>query len=405
MKISVLIEREPFEKIFEETLASFLYDYTNLPHTVKWHTKNHDYQNTTSLQKWYCNPLINSIFIKNVGPQGFNSIKGEYVSNPLKPWQTPFQKLYFTLATSRPSASFFSKYIISIKPHIKGATNKLIIGGNTKIRIIDLHARNVYVILKNGFDNKYIEREINARLNISDVPIPELLSVDDGGSWYCEQYVSGIPPNRTGKRTEQVILEKAIGCLKNVLTKTQQIIQVQEYGNSLHESIITNLHQIAYLDQNTKDQILSLASKLIVTLKKYNSLTITTSFCHGDFHQGNILTDGDKFWILDWEFSGRKQSGYDLFILLLKSRITYGFSRRFYRLVSNNLDGNERKLIDRWPGVTWSDSQWKQLHLFLFLLEELDFYICENNNRLFYNETQTILTRYYEIEACAAMLI
>ena len=43
MKISILIEREPFDKIFEETFTSFLNDFTNCTHKVKWyHKKNRD---------------------------------------------------------------------------------------------------------------------------------------------------------------------------------------------------------------------------------------------------------------------------------------------------------------------------------------------------------------------------
>ena len=36
MKISTLLQREPFAKIFEKTLVSFLEDLTKHPHIVKW---------------------------------------------------------------------------------------------------------------------------------------------------------------------------------------------------------------------------------------------------------------------------------------------------------------------------------------------------------------------------------
>ena len=76
MKISVLLEREPFEKIFEKTFSSFLKSFTGHPHTVKWYTKKYKSKNNASIQQWYCNPLINSIFTKGVNPSVFDSIIG-----------------------------------------------------------------------------------------------------------------------------------------------------------------------------------------------------------------------------------------------------------------------------------------------------------------------------------------
>ena len=98
MKISTLLEREPFDKIFEKTMASFFSDFTNHPHNVKWYPKKCNNKNMGSMQQWYCNPLINSIFVKDVNPEIFNSISGEYLFNPIKPWRSPIQKLYFKIS-------------------------------------------------------------------------------------------------------------------------------------------------------------------------------------------------------------------------------------------------------------------------------------------------------------------
>ena len=54
MKISTLLEREPFDKIFENTMAIFFSDFNNHPHEIKWHPKKQNNENTASVQKWYC---------------------------------------------------------------------------------------------------------------------------------------------------------------------------------------------------------------------------------------------------------------------------------------------------------------------------------------------------------------
>ena len=112
MKISLLLKREPFDKIFEDTFASFLNDFTNSPHKVKWYPKNINNQNTVSGQIWYCNPLINSIFVKDANPAVFDSISREYSHNPLRPWRSIIQKLYLNFSKYKLTASLMAKYII-----------------------------------------------------------------------------------------------------------------------------------------------------------------------------------------------------------------------------------------------------------------------------------------------------
>ena len=62
-----------------------------------------------------------------------------------------------------------SKYVIEVSPPIKDAENKLIIGGNTKIRLIDITNRKVYVILKNGFNKKYMVKEKYVRSTCMEI--------------------------------------------------------------------------------------------------------------------------------------------------------------------------------------------------------------------------------------------
>ena len=99
-------------------------------------------------QIWYCNPLINSIFVSNANESIFDSINEEYSQNPLKPWRSQLQKLYLYFSKNKYSSTYLSKYKIAIEPAIKNGENKLIIGGNTKIRMIDRKSKRVYVILK-----------------------------------------------------------------------------------------------------------------------------------------------------------------------------------------------------------------------------------------------------------------
>lgn len=384
MKISLLIEREPFDKIFEETFTSFLNDFTNCPHKVKWYNKKNNNQSKESVQSWYCNPLINSIFVKGANPAVFNSISGEYSYNPLRPWRSLIQKLYLSLSQHKITAQLMAKYVIEVSPPIKDAKDKLIIGGNTKIRFIDIINRKVYVILKNGFNKKYLEKEVFVRTNFTYLPIPKINLCGNNGSWYCEDYVSGVSPDRIEVDKSHDVLGEAVQHIHKMLNSTKESEPLSEYVACLQERINKNIGQISHIDVDFKKEIINLTSTLATHLNKYSDHVITTAYCHGDFQEGNIIHDGEKTWILDWEYSGRKQIGYDLFVLLLKSRVYKGFSNRFLRLMNNELDYDQMELINNWPEIKWDDKLFKEISIFLFLLKELDFHIEENSNVSFF---------------------
>jgi len=387
MKISLLMEREPFDKIFEETFTSFLNDLTNSPHKVKWYPRNHKKQKTVSVQRWYCNSLINSIFVNGAKPTVFDSISGEYSYNPLRPWRSLIQKLYLNFSRYPITGPSLSKYIIEISPPINDAINKLIIGGNTKIRMIDIADRNVYVILKSGFQKKYLDREIYVRNNFRYLPIPKIHSYGKNGKWYCEDYIVGSSPDRIKGSIGQVILNIAIEHIHKMLNETKNEESLLDYVGLVQERIKIKISQISHIDSIFEKKILSVTSELINLLNNYSGYTIITAYSHGDFQEGNILHDGEKTWILDWEYSNKRQIGYDLFVLLLKSRVYKGFSNRFLKLINNDLDEQQIELLNNWPGIKWKTKPNNKIHLLLFLLEEIDFHLGESNNKNFYKTT------------------
>jgi hypothetical protein len=386
MKISTLLKREPFEKIFEETMVLFLDDLTGNNYKVSWNSGKTSKSLSDSDQYWYCNPLINSIFVKKVNSSVFSSINGEYQYNPLRPWRIILQKIYLLLSQSKITSVFMSKNMVTFSPAIEDAKNKLIIGGNTKIRIIDISSKKVYVILKNGFARKYLEREVYARDNFPYLPIPKIDEYSSQGLWYREEYIVGLSPNRMAKSKGESVLCKVVEHIFKMLNETKKETTVFEYTKTLQKKINSDLDSISYIDKKVKDKMKNIVFTLVGTLEEHLNEPINIAYCHGDFHQGNILSDEKNYWILDWEYSGHKQIGYDLFILLLESRIENGFSDRFYKLMNNKFDRNQMELINNWPGINWNNKVLKKIYLTIFLLEDIYFHIDENNNNIFYKD-------------------
>ena len=258
---------------------------------------------------------------------------------------------------------------------------------------IDISDKKVYVILKNGFDKIFLEKEIYVRNNFKYLPIPNMYTYDIDGLWYSEEYVSGKSPNRFKDNMSMRILMDIIEQLHKMLNKTRKDVSLSDYVLSLKSRIEKNIEQINCIDINVRDSLKNITKILVIFLQRCLHQSLTVAYCHGDFHQGNMISNGKEHWILDWENSGQKQIGYDLFILLLESRIESGFSDRFLRLVNNKLNIDKKKMVDNWPGLQWGNRSFKERDLILFLLEEIDFYVNENSNIFFEKNTGRLNAR------------
>ena len=405
MKISTLLEREPFQQIFEDTLQSFLESWLGHRHVVKWDPTENLYRVLVNQQIWYCNPLINSVFVDGVNAGVFESINGEYAHNPMKPWRSRLQKLYLYLSQSKIAATKLSKYKIIISPPIESAKDKLILGGTTKLRLIDSAKKKVYVLLKEGFDKKYLEKEIFVRVEFPYLPIPKIIEAGDNTNWYSEEYINGKPPNRLDKDSAKRTLFKAVEHIQRMLNETKRNVILSEYVAKLETEINFGINKILHINLAVTNDIKSIVASFCSYLRKSGNKEIKLAYCHGDFHQGNILSNNDDFWILDWEYSGVKQIGYDLFILLLESRIDNGFFKRYLKLLNNDLNESQMNLANDWPGLNWNDKTVKARYLIVFLLEDLLFHIEENGNSVFYKKSDIIKSRCNEYKKIVTYLL
>ena len=173
-----------------------------------------------------------------------------------------------------------------------------------------------------------------------------------------------------------------------MLSITARPTTVGEYTRSLYEKIQDSLSLIPHIKVDVARNILNIASTLVASLADNADQEFFVAYCHGDFHQGNILSNGADYWILDWEYSGEKQISYDYLILLLGSRVESGYSSRFLRMITTDLDASNAEVASGWPKMNWQDG--KNIYLTVFLLEELAFYVEENGNPIFYKKADVL---------------
>jgi thiamine kinase-like enzyme len=398
MKISTLIHRENFKKITEITLSNFFSELNRKEYYINFKRNSFKLKKSSSVQNWYCNPLINSIFIKRVDKSVFNSINGEYNFNPIKPWKSLIQRIYLFLSQSRLLRTLMSTYLLEISPKIENPETKLIIGGNKKLRLIDIKNKEVFVILKNGFKSKYIERDRFIRDNFIHLPLPKIIKTGKTNFWYSEEYIVGVPPNRLKQKNANEIVEKAILDIRKLNSITKKEIDVESYLNNLKAKISLLIKEIPSIDNKLKNKLIQIIEVLANELIKSKKNKIFISQCHGDFHLGNIITNGKRYWILDWENSVINQIGYDLFIYLIDSRTDLGFSKKFISLINFDFDITKKHMINYWPELINDNNVFKREYLLFFLLEEIIFYLDELNNKLFKKTPFAIKIRLYEFK-------
>ena len=264
---------------------------------------------------------------------------------------------------------------------------------NTKIRILDHKEKSVYVILKKGFNKKYLEREIFVKENFPFLNVPKICKSNHNSFWYSEEYITGISPDRMpfGGRD---VLGESIKMIHKLIERTNIKEKRRTYLELIENRILINLEKIKHFDKNLKMNIMNKLRVLLKHLECSNSKHFSLSYCHGDFQQGNIIFDGIKTWILDWEYSGFKQPGYDMFVLLLKSRTPMMVVKNFLRFYNGDITKKEKLILEQWPKINLS-RDYIHFHLILFLLEELDLHVEENSNVLFY-EPSIGLTNYID---------
>jgi len=392
VRISSLLRREPFGEILERTLAQFLSERFDGQWEVHWNVRSpfRGYKKTEQL--WYCNPYINAIFVFDADPAIFEPVRSEFERSVIR-WRRPIQRAYIYWATHLPTASWLASYQVSIMPPIPQAEQVLIIGGNHRLRVFDASNKQVYVLKKAGFDPRYMARELQVRSLDIDLPVPRIQEVAQDETWYCEEYICGTPINRL-KDPEMVsiALEMALSALERLAQVTARTLEIQSYVEQIITRIVAQVDENDLLTPEQRTVINSWIGQSLHWLKRFYSTdeTIETVWAHGDFHPANILMSDDRtrIWLIDWEYSTRRQASYDGLVYALKSRFPKGLSQRMSASLVDNTFWQQPVLSEgQRLSLSIRDKNCTRQVLLLFLLEELDLHLEENTIPSFFRLT------------------
>ena len=399
MKIQQLLQREPFGKILEKTLSRFLSCRFGGTYQVRWRRRSAfdalRRSRAADFETWYCNPFLNAIFSAKVDRSILDLVRENYIQTPFRYRRYP-QQLYVTLATLRATAPFLTTHVLDIRPRLDGQENMLILGGNNRIRLLDLKMRRTWDILKYGFDAACMLSELDVRQMPGAWPFPALRAVAEDNTWYESDYIPAISLNRLGwKQDRTSLLASTLKTLGQWLDQTRTTSTTMIYADRLVKEIGLlsrkgTLFDIA--DQEMIWQWLATALK-ILSAAGHEKLSVELACGHGDFQDGNILVDADsRVWIVDWEHACQRQLAYDYLVFSLKSRFPNGLAGRIQKALHSG-EFILQSLPVAHPHIRSSlmDTNRRKATLVLFLLEELLWHIQENANPMFYCQSGTWL--------------
>jgi hypothetical protein len=186
---------------------------------------------------------------------------------------------------------------------VPAAEEKLVIGGKHRMRIIQPRCGRSTVIHKAGYSRLAFEREVGARRGPAAGLAPRFHGVTASGLGFEEEYFAGTPANRMVTAAETQARETAVERLvSEVHRPTLRVRQLDEHvaqicamGVALCPAAVESL-------QAWETWLRELAP----------TLPLGVCFTHGDFQDANILVQGERLQIIDWEAATERSQLYDL---------------------------------------------------------------------------------------------
>jgi hypothetical protein len=383
MRISLLLQREPFGEILEKTLGGFLQSRFGQSYTVKWREPSSLANSNPNSQAWLCNPYLNAIFVPEARKEVLLPVIREFSRSAIW-WKRPFQKVYVDLAVAPTTCKWFARAAVEISPPLKNAENILILGGNHHLRLLDYNEGVAFVIQKAGFDRELMVNDLCVRKENLYLPTPVMQDIAEDGSWYSEDLILGTPVNRLeDKEQGERAVRDVMASLFQLYEKTARKVNAAEYTAGIVDRIEERIKTCSHFDRETRENFLKDLLELNKIIKSRQNKEIVVAQTHGDFQPANILLGEEQAWLIDWEYTAERQIAYDGLVLALEARSSLGLEQRVLQAINDDVP-ECGQLLSTFPYVQWQDRTERHAMLALFLLEELDLKVMEVCNPMFF---------------------
>jgi len=331
MKISVLNEREDFQKIFLQSLNQFLMArYDNSLEVLPAGHGKISFRKNSLLNLIYTDELPLSVKIKFIGEFKYSSNLFRHI----------LQNTYCYLAVRSFTQRIFSPVFFDISNPLPEMRTWLFLPGNHSIRIIDTEKNHSIVFIKKGFDTNFLRADAMTRISHPYLKAPKVLETNSDWLWYVEECITGLPIN---KITDPIRMESMLFDAQRNLGKLRDNTLTEINIKAYLKRVLTEIHIIIDKTKQIEDSLIHELHKfmLIVSEIDLNSPDFLLGLCqsHGDFQPANILSDTNSVWIIDWEYSAQRSTMYDFLVFTTMSRTGAGLTSRLlneYRKIESD---------------------------------------------------------------------
>lgn len=383
MKISLLLEREPFPAIFEETMARYFSAVSGAPTRVAWRkrtVRERLFQGRNG-EDWLCNTLVNAVFHPFASKEAM-ALPRHWYGRGGSLARTIMQQGYVRAATSQITRGMVAPYAITIDPCPAQAAHCLIAGGNTRLRLFDFKSGEATTILKSRFDPVFVSADLEVRKAHPWLPAPPVLRVLDEGRAYAEPIISArTAAAQQDKTTRDAALEQVLEACARLGKETHAQSLASRYLRELAENCRAFGEPLRQRNQalsSALERWLQRIETEASRLDEGRDFDIATGCSHGDLAPGNVLIDGEQVYLIDWERTNRRILGFDAITLALASRReTRGLWQRARAVATGNRSQGMADTMAR-EALSGDDPAQMEVGIFVYLTEELLFHLQES---------------------------
>ena len=167
------------------------------------------------------------------------------------------------------------------------------------------------------------EHRLLAALLEQEIPVVAPLELDSGGT--LQRTEAGIFfavfPKAMGRCPDEIFVDdfRVIGALLARIHNTSQALEGHDrpqidatvYGEQALERLLAS----PYLEGAMADRYADAATRVVAHYRRLTQAT-STFWIHGDCHRANLMRDGPRFWVMDFDDSGHGVAIQDLWLLL-----------------------------------------------------------------------------------------
>lgn len=376
MKISLLVQREDFEAIFFESFEQFCRSYFGHRVPVQIGKKGRlRFRQNAELNIIYPERMPREVLAPLTAEFGYHERVHRHV----------LQSLYCLISTAKGTRRLLSKPMFAVDDETDRLQHCIFLPGNHSIRIVDILNESCIVFPKTGFEHGLFLNDAFARERYDYLHVPKVLDIATDQGWYTEERILGLPVTRFGDpELEARVFGQAVRDMVRLRAETLEPSLLGDVFDNTYAAARQMVQDFDTLPDTVRNRLDEMLERCAILTAGARMVTLPTCVTHGDFQPGNLLTDGHDFWLIDWEYFGRRSICYDFFTWTLKARHSHNLGERLESAVAAQ---NSAVPVDIWGCAQNGDLR---ALIALFLAEDLIVKLQEIRSPRIINKTRSL---------------